>query len=159
MGSGGAGGDRLAPTPNPAGPDLIRYGCCITQGRSGPQKSPAGPLHTVRSDFADDPGTPIQIRLFSHSGCSDRILVLVLVRPRRPDFQTLIVNSMDLIVLLLTFAAGVGIGYVLRDWVSQRRRFQASRKRDQKIEPARLLDFEIGRMKDVWRALRNLPPP
>jgi hypothetical protein len=26
---------------------------------------------------------------------------------------------MDLIVLLLTFAAGVGIGYVLRDWVSQ----------------------------------------
>jgi hypothetical protein len=86
-------------------------------------------------------------------------LVLVLVRPRQPDFQTLIVNSMDLIVLLLTFAAGVGIGYVLRDWVSQRRRFQASRKRDQKIEPPRLLDFEIGRMKDVWRALRNLPPP
>jgi hypothetical protein len=66
---------------------------------------------------------------------------------------------MDLIVLLLIFAAGIGIGYVLRDWVSQRRRFQSSRKRDQTIEIPRLLDFEIGRMKDVWRALRNLPPP
>jgi hypothetical protein len=66
---------------------------------------------------------------------------------------------MDLIALLLIFAAGIGIGYVLRGWVSHRRRFQASRKRDQAIEIPRLLDFEIGRMKDVWRALRNLPPP
>jgi hypothetical protein len=66
---------------------------------------------------------------------------------------------MDLIVLLFTFAAGVGIGYVLRDWISPRRRFQSSKKRGQTIETPRLLDFEIGRMKDVWRALRNLPPP
>jgi hypothetical protein len=66
---------------------------------------------------------------------------------------------MDLIVLLFTFAAGVGVGYVLRDWVSQRRRFQSSRKRDQPIETPRLLDLKMGRMKDVWRALRNLPPP
>ena len=38
---------------------------------------------------ADDAGTFLQIRLFSHPDCSDSILALVLVRPRRPDLQTL----------------------------------------------------------------------
>jgi hypothetical protein len=38
---------------------------------------------------SDDAGTFLQIGLFSHPDCSDSILALVLVRPRRQDLQTL----------------------------------------------------------------------
>jgi hypothetical protein len=39
--------------------------------------------------FADDAGALIQILVFNPADCSDRVLALVPVRARRPDFQTL----------------------------------------------------------------------
>jgi hypothetical protein len=42
---------------------------------------------------------------------------------------------MDLIVLLLTFAAGIGIGYVLRDWVSQGDDFNSLRNAVKRSKP------------------------
>jgi hypothetical protein len=60
--------------------------------------------------------------------------------------------------VLSFFVAGIGCGYFLRDHLSNKRRYWSS-KRDKQTATPRLLDIKTSRMSDVWRALRNLPPP
>jgi hypothetical protein len=69
----------------------------------------------------------------------------------------LTIIAMDLLALLPIFIAGFGCGYYARDRISSKRRERyAASKPDRK--PGDLLTFETSSMRDLWQALRNLPP-
>jgi hypothetical protein len=67
---------------------------------------------------------------------------------------------MEIMIFLLIFVAGLGCGYYVRDRIlsKQHERYSSS-IRDQRKPKPHLLDFKTPQMREVWNALRNLPPP
>jgi hypothetical protein len=65
---------------------------------------------------------------------------------------------MDILIFLPVFVAGVGCGYYACNWVRRRDRYRGA-NRDREATKPPLLTLETIRMSEVWRALRNLPPP
>jgi hypothetical protein len=64
---------------------------------------------------------------------------------------------MDTLIFLPVFIAGFGCGYYLRDRIPKKRQSRMS-NRDQNVAEPHLLLFKAADMRDVWRALRNIPP-
>jgi hypothetical protein len=64
---------------------------------------------------------------------------------------------MDLLALLPIFIAGFGCGYYVRDRIANKRRERYSASKPDR-KTGDLLAFKTSSMRDVWQALRNLPP-